>query len=378
MNLRDFSSVADRRKALEKELSLTVPHIGCYTLDDAQAAARNCENMIGVTQVPLGIAGPLLVGDQESAGKARYIPLATTEGALVASVNRGSKAITMSGGAIVDVQKVGATRGPAFRVNGINEGKKLSEFLDTRFGELKKIAEATSHHLTLSSFTVSGVGTYRFVRFVFDTADAMGLNMVTIATEAMAAYIKTQTGISCVALSGNFCVDKKPAWQNAVHGRGFQVWAEVTLPEAVLREVLKTSAAAAYDVWLAKCMIGSALSGSMGFNAQYANIVAAVFIATGQDPAHVVEGSLGITACEVQGGDLYVSVYLPDLLLGTVGGGTGLATQKEALAILGVTTSHELAEVVGAAALAGEISLLSSLEQGTLARAHSALGRGGK
>ena len=203
----------------------------------------------------------------------------------------------------------------------------------------------------------------------------MGLNMVTIATDAIVKYIEKETHMTCVSLSGNYCVDKKPSWLNFTHGRGFEVWAETTIPEKVLSGILKTSAKKLYDVWLAKCMIGSAMSGSMGFNAQYANVLSAVFIATGQDPAHVAECAMGITTAEVQKEDVYISVYLPDLMVGTVGGGTGLATQKEALSIVGIATSQELAEVIAGAVLAGEISLLASLSEGTLAQAHETYGR---
>jgi len=156
------------------------------------------------------------------------------------------------------------------------------------------------------------------------------------------------------------------------------------IDKKVLRQVLKTSAKGFYDVWLAKCMTGSALAGSMGFNAQFANIIAAIFLATGQDPAHVVEGSLGITSTEIIGENLYVSIYLPDLMVGTVGGGTGLATQKEALSILGIKggrngkSAERLAEIIAGSVLAGEISLLASLSEGSLVKAHNKLGRGKK
>ena len=216
-----------------------------------------------------------------------------------------------------------------------------------------------------------GVGRYRFVRFVFDCQDAMGMNMATIASQALVAYIEQETGVTCLALAGNFDIDKKPAWLNFIENRGTKAWAEVTVPERVLKNVLKTTAQKVYDVWLAKCMIGSAISGSMGFNAQFANVTAAVFLATGQDVGHVGEASMGITTAEIIGGeDLYMNVCLPDLMVGTVGGGTGLSTQKEALAIIGVDTSQKLAEVIAGAVLAGELSLLSSLEEGTLSRAH--------
>jgi len=371
MNLKNYKTVTDRRKALEKELNIHVKNVGSFSLNETIASSKNCENMIGATQIPLGIAGPLKIGKKEY-----YLPLATTEGALVASVNRGCKAITMSGGAAVDSQRVGATRGPVFKVNNLSESKKLGEFLSTHFKELKKITEGTSHHLTLKNITSRGVGKYRYVRFVYDTQDAMGMNMVTIATTAACEFIEKETGATCVSVAGNFDIDKKPAWLNSIDGRGIQVWAEVTIPEKILSDVLKTTAKTIYEVWLAKCMIGSALSGSLGFNAQFANIIAALFLATGQDLGHVGEGSMGITTAEIiHEKDLYISVYLPDLMVGTVGGGTGLATQKEALSILGVTKSQELAEIVAGAVLAGEISLLSSLEEGSLARAHVTYGR---
>lgn len=373
MNLRDYKSVSERRNALEKKLDVDLKNVGSFSLDESVASARNCENMIGVAQVPIGIAGPLQIEKREY-----YIPLATTEGALVASISRGCKAITESGGALVDSHRVGATRGPVFRVKDLRESDTLYKFLNEHIDELKIIAKKTSGHLTLEKFLTRGVGRYRFVRFVFDTEDAMGMNMATIASEALATHIEKETGISCLAVAGNFDIDKKPSWLNFIENRGTKVWAEVVIPKNVLTQVLKTTAQNVYDVWLAKCMIGSAMAGSLAFNAQYANVVAAMFLATGQDLGHVGEASMGITTAEVDGEDLYISVCLPDLMVGTVGGGTGLATQKEALSIIGVKNSQELAQVIGAAVLAGEISLLASLSEGTLAKAHQRLARGGK
>jgi len=378
MNIRKFASASDRRQALEKELRVDLKNIGLFTLNEAVACKRNCENMIGATQTPLGVAGPLKIQSNNY-----YIPLATTEGALVASVSRGCKAITESGGAIVDSYKAGVTRGPVFRVKNLSESKRFCSFLEEHIEELKKVAKDTSGHLQLEKISSIGVGHYHYVRLNFDTQDAMGMNMVTIATDAIASYIQTKTGISCLAISGNYCVDKKPAWQNVIQNRGSVVWAEVTLTKHILSNVLKTTAQKVYDVWLAKCMIGSAMAGSMAFNAQFANIVAAIFLATGQDIAHVIEGGLGVTTAAIVGDDLYMSVYLPDLMIGTVGGGTGLATQQEALSLLGVAggdkgkNAQKFAEIIGCAVLAGEISLLSSLAEGSLASTHARLGRGG-
>ena len=372
MNIRDFTTAKERRKALEKELSVDLKNIGSFSFDESIVSAKNCENMIGAVQVPIGIAGPLRIKSRDY-----YIPLATTEGALVASINRGCKAITESGGAIVDSHRVGATRGPVFKVKNLVESDRLYRFLKERLKDLQNVASQTSHHINLEKLMTRGVGRYRFVRFVFDCQDAMGMNMATIASQALVAYIEQETGVTCLALAGNFDIDKKPAWLNFIENRGTKAWAEVTVPERVLKNVLKTTAQKVYDVWLAKCMIGSAISGSMGFNAQFANVTAAVFLATGQDVGHVGEASMGITTAEIIGGeDLYMNVCLPDLMVGTVGGGTGLSTQKEALAIIGVDTSQKLAEVIAGAVLAGELSLLSSLEEGTLSRAHRRLGRG--
>ena len=372
MNIRDFTTAKERRKALEKELSVDLKNIGSFSFDESIVSAKNCENMIGAVQVPIGIAGPLRIKSRDY-----YIPLATTEGALVASINRGCKAITESGGAIVDSHRVGATRGPVFKVKNLVESDRLYRFLKERLKDLQNVASQTSHHIKLEKLMTRGVGRYRFVRFVFDCQDAMGMNMATIASQALVAYIEQETGVTCLALAGNFDIDKKPAWLNFIENRGTKAWAEVTVPERVLKNVLKTTAQKVYDVWLAKCMIGSAISGSMGFNAQFANVTAAVFLATGQDVGHVGEASMGITTAEIIGcEDLYMNVCLPDLMVGTVGGGTGLSTQKEALAIIGVDTSQKLAEVIAGAVLAGELSLLSSLEEGTLSRAHRRLGRG--
>ncbi len=386
MNLRDYSSVSGRRKALEKSLHLDLKQIGSFTLDEQVASSRNCENMVGVAQVPLGVAGPLKLC-QVSGVKCQeyYIPMATTEGALVASVNRGCKAITESDGARVLVYRVGATRGPVFKVHSMVENEKLYSFVVSHKKDFDTIARTTSKHLTLTGVDAHSVGLYQFVRFTFNTQDAMGMNMVTIATQAIASFIEQKTGASCVSLAGNFDVDKKPSWINFTKGRGFEVWAEVTIPATVLKKDLKTTAAAIYEVWLAKCMIGSAMAGSLAFNAQFANVIAAAFLATGQDMGHVGEGSMGITTAGIiNGKDVYISIYLPDLMVGTVGGGTGLATQQEALKLLGVAggnegnNSQEFAEIIAGSVLAGEISLLASLSEGTLARAHKTLARGSK
>jgi len=377
MKLHTIPTVAKRRHMIEKITKVSLPHIGSYSLDEHVASTRNCENMIGATQVPLGIAGPLAIGKTEY-----YIPLSTTEGALVASVNRGCKAMSESGGAIVDSYHVGATRGPVFSVKNLQESDRLNTFVETHLKEMQKIARTTSSHIGLLKTFSRGVGHYRYIRFIYDTKDAMGLNMVTIATDKIVRYIEEKTGTVCISLSGNYCVDKKPSWLNMIEGRGSKVWAEVVISEKVLRQTLKTTAQKIYAVWLSKCLMGSIMSGSMGYNAQFANVLAALFLATGQDIAHIAECSVGVTTAEVRGKNLYMSVYLPDLMVGTIGGGTTLATQKEALTLLGVYGGNDGAnkkrfvEIVGASVLAGEISLLASLSEGSLSKAHQKLARG--
>ena len=377
MKLHTIPTVAKRRHKIEKITKLSLLHIGTYSLDEHLASTRHCENMIGATQVPLGIAGPLLIGKTEY-----YIPLSTTEGALVASIARGCKAIGESGGAIVDSYYVGATRGPVFSVKNVQESDRLNTFMENNLKEMNNIARTTSSHISLLKTFSRGVGHYRYVRFIYDTKDAMGMNMVTIATDKIVQFIEEKTGTVCISLSGNYCVDKKPSWLNMIEGRGSKVWAEIVIRQHTLQKTLKTTAQKMYDVWLSKCLMGSIMSGSMAYNAQYANVIAALFLATGQDIAHVVEGCLGITTAEVRGKNLYMSIYLPDLMVGTVGGGTALATQKEALTLLGVYGGNDGAnkkrfvEIIGAAVLAGEISLLASLSEGTLSESHQKLARG--
>lgn len=378
MSIRDFKTVEERRIFIENLKKLKLNAIGVYSKGLTNAQFTNCENMIGATQIPLGIAGPLAIKGNWAKDDF-YIPLATTEAALVASVNRGCKAISLSGGAIMSVEDVGVTRGPVFKTSGILQSLEFKSWIGKHFNALNQCSKKTSSHLTLLKADTQMIGRYVFVRFYFNTGEAMGMNMTTIAATSMCEFIERETKIKCISEAGNFDIDKKPAWLNIISGRGKKVWAEATIGADILRKVLKTTAQDIYNVWLAKCMLGSAIAGSLGFNAHFANIIAAIFLSTGQDIAHTVEGSLGVTTTEVIDSNLYISVYLPDLMIGTVGGGTKLASQKEALSILGIfgakNSSLKLAEICGATVLAGEISLLASLAERSLASAHKSLTR---
>jgi hydroxymethylglutaryl-CoA reductase (NADPH) len=375
------TAAAARREVLERETDASLDATGAFAFD-ADEVDPNIENLAGGTQLPLGVAGPIAVNGG-AADDEFYLPLATTEGALVASVNRGCSAITAAGGANARVTKVGMTRAPVFRVEDITEGAEVAEWVEDNVDALREAAESTTSHGELTEVTPYVVGDSVFLRFAYDTKDAMGMNMATIATEAAADVVEAETPAELVALSGNLCSDKKPAAINAVEGRGRTVTADVTIPRDVVEERFDTTPEAIEEANTRKNLIGSAKAGSLGFNAHAANTVAAVFLATGQDAAQVVEGSNAITTVEDRGDELYASVNLASLEVGTVGGGTKLPTQREALDVLGVrgggdpagTNADALAEIIAAGALAGELSLLAALASRHLSSAHAELGR---
>lgn len=372
MSLTDYETTKDRNGFLEKKLSVSLSKI--MDAGSEEGGHIHCENRIGSVTIPLGVAGPFLVQGEEVKGE-HYIPLATTEGALVASVNRGAKAC-FANGIMTSVQRVGVTRGPVLKASGPKKALLIEKWIWENMSDLAKKAQESSTHIRLMDVVVKRVGMYVFLRLSFDTDQAMGMNMATIATQAIVEYIASKTKSSVITVAGNFDIDKKPAWLNSIYGRGFVVQAESIISSATVSAILKTTPKKIEEVWRAKCMIGSALAGAIGFNAHHANIVAAIYAATGQDLAHVVDGSLGMTITEVlEDGSLYISVNIPSILVGTLGGGTQLTTQKEARSIMKVTTSQALAELIGAGVLAGELSLLASLSAGTLASSHKRLGR---
>ncbi|MFB6157119.1 MAG: hydroxymethylglutaryl-CoA reductase (NADPH) [Haloferacaceae archaeon] len=375
------AAVEARRRVVEGRTGASLSAAGDYGFP-AAAADANVENMVGAARVPLGVAGPVTVDGGALAGET-YLPLATTEGALVASVNRGCSVVEAAGGARARVTKSGMTRAPVFRVADVTEAEALVSWTRDNEDRLREAAEATTDHGELLDVTPYVVGDSVFLRFRYDTKDAMGMNMATIATRAAAEVIESETPADLVALSGNLCTDKKPAAINAVEGRGRSVVADVTLPREVVEERLHTTPEAVAEVNARKNFAGSARAASLGFNAHAANVVAAVFLATGQDAAQVVEGANAITTADVRDGDLYVSVSLASLEVGTVGGGTRLPTQSEALDLLGVggggdppgTNADALAEAIATGVLAGELSLVAALGSRHLSSAHEDLGR---
>ncbi|WP_136601057.1 hydroxymethylglutaryl-CoA reductase (NADPH) [Salinigranum halophilum] len=370
-----------RRLLVEEQSGASLDHVGAYSFDAADADA-NIENMTGTVQIPAGVVGPVSVDGGAAAGE-YYLPMATTEGALLASVNRGCSVIDRAGGAIARVTATGMTRAPVFRVESVVEGEALASWVRDNGAKLKEAAEETTSHGELDAVKPYVVGDNVFLRFRYDTKDAMGMNMATIATQAACEVVERETPASLVALSGNLCTDKKPAAINAVEGRGRSVTADVLIPRDVVEARLHTTPEAVAEINTRKNLVGSAKAGSFGFNAHVANVVAAMFLATGQDAAQVVEGANAITTAEVREEGLYASVSLASLEVGTVGGGTKLPTQAEGLDVLGVrgggdppgANADALAECIAVGALAGELSLLSALASRHLSSAHESLGR---
>ena len=372
-----------RREFIEYETGIKLDNVGIFSIDVERVVKRNCENMIGTVQVPLGVAGPLQVNGEYAHGS-YYLPLATTEGALVASVNRGCSAITRAGGAEVRILHDGMTRAPVFAARSIAHAKQIVDWVAGHEADLRAAAESTTSHGKLIDLMPFIAGTSVFFRMNFDTKDAMGMNMVTIASAKVADLIAQETGARLVALSGNMCTDKKPAAINGIMGRGRSAVAGIALSHDLISSTFKTDAATLFEVNYRKNLVGSARAGSMGFNAHAANVVAAIFIACGQDAAHAIDGSTCLTTVDPVPTGVYVSVTLPSLPVGTVGGGTGVATQQECLKLLGVagggtppgTNAKKLAEIIASGVLAGELSLLGALAAQHLARAHQQLGRG--
>jgi hydroxymethylglutaryl-CoA reductase (NADPH) len=354
-------------------------------LDYGSVLGACCENVVGFVPVPVGIAGPLLLD-----GMPVHIPMATTEGCLVASTARGCRALSASGGVTSAILADGMTRAPVVRMPSITRAAAVKAWIETpeNFGELCRVFDAGSRFARLQSAKVVVAGRQVHIRFKATTGDAMGMNMLTIGVErALAVLRRPFPDMQLLAVSGNLCTDKKASASNWLSGRGKSVVAEGVLTREAVEKILKTTPAALADLNVSKNLVGSAMAGALGgFNAHAANIVAAVFIATGQDPAQVVVSANCITQMELlDGGDaLHVSVTMPSLEVGTIGGGTGLAAQAACLDLAGVRGPHpttpganakRLASIIAGAVLAGELSLMAALAQGTLASSHMRLNR---
>ncbi|KAH8894298.1 3-hydroxy-3-methylglutaryl-CoA reductase [Thozetella sp. PMI_491] len=338
-----------------------------------------CENVIGYMPIPVGVAGPLVID-----GQSYFIPMATTEGVLVASTSRGSKAINAGGGAVTVLTSDGMTRGPCVSFETLERAGAAKIWLDSEKGQtaMKNAFNSTSRFARLETMKTAIAGTNLYIRFKTTTGDAMGMNMISKGVEHALEVMKNEgfEDMNIVTVSGNYCTDKKAAAINWIDGRGKSVVAEAIIPADVVRNVLKTDVDTMVELNVSKNLIGSAMAGALGgFNAHAANIVAAIFIATGQDPAQVVESANCITIMRNLRGSLQISVSMPSLEVGTLGGGTILEPQGAMLDMLGVRGPHptspgenarRLARIIAAATLAGELSLLGAQAAGHLVRAH--------
>ncbi|KAI3319756.1 3-hydroxy-3-methylglutaryl-coenzyme A reductase [Xylariaceae sp. AK1471] len=350
-----------------------------------QVLGACCENVIGYMPIPVGVAGPLVID-----GQSYFIPMATTEGVLVASTSRGAKAINAGGGAVTVLIGDGMTRGPCVSFETLERAGAAKIWLDSEEGQalMKKAFNSTSRFARLQSMKTAMAGTNLYIRFKTTTGDAMGMNMISKGVEHALNVMSNEAGfddMSIISVSGNFCIDKKPAALNWIDGRGKSVVAEAIIPGDVVKAVLKSDVDALVELNISKNLIGSAMAASVGgFNAHAANIVAAMFLATGQDPAQVVESANCITTMRNLNGSLQIAVSMPSIEVGTLGGGTILEPQGAMLDLLGVRGSHptnpgdnarRLARIIGGAVLAGELSLCSALAAGHLVRAHMAHNR---
>jgi hydroxymethylglutaryl-CoA reductase (NADPH) len=391
--LKDTTRAVKIRRAIISRTAATAETTGLlegsklpyehYNFDRVLGAC--CENVIGYMPLPLGVAGPLVID-----GQSYFLPMATTEGVLVASTSRGCKAINSGGGALTVLTGDGMTRGPCVGFETLERAGAAKVWLDSEVGQktMRKAFDSTSRFARLQSVKTALAGTFLYIRFKTTTGDAMGMNMISKGVEHALSVMCNESGfddMEIISVSGNYCTDKKPAAINWIDGRGKSVVAEAIIPGDVVRKVLKSDVDALVELNIAKNLIGSAMAGSIGgFNAHAANIVTAIFLATGQDPAQNVESSNCITIMKNLRGSLQISVSMPSIEVGTLGGGTVLEPQSAMLDLLGVRGAHptspgdnarKLARIVAAAVLAGELSLCSALAAGHLVQSHMAHNR---
>jgi len=366
-----------RQLFAEEKSGQNLKHIASYSLDP-KTTAGNIENFIGVAQVPIGLAGPLLVNGEHAQGEF-YVPMATTEGTLVASYNRGMRLLHAAGGAKVTVVDDAMQRAPVFIFEDAREARDFGLWVEENFSRIKACAESTTNTGKLRNIEQYAAGRMRYLRFNFTTGDAAGQNMVGKATYVACEWIKQQcANIQRYMLSGAMDTDKKHSQLNTLHTRGKRVIAEVTLPNQLIEEIMGVSTMSLYKA-RAITQVGNFMAGSVNTGAHSANGITATFIATGQDVANVAESSAAVTYADIdEQGNYYLSITIPSLIVATYGGGTGLATQQECLKLLGCDGEgkvRKLAEIIGATVLAGEISLMSAVLSGDWVSSHDKLGR---
>jgi hydroxymethylglutaryl-CoA reductase (NADPH) len=375
----DYTSemAAKRREFVRQETGADLRHVGGYSFDPS-ILPGNIESFIGVAQVPIGLAGPLRINGEHARGDF-YVPLATSEGTLVASYSRGMRLLTECGGVKTTVVQEYMQRSPVFICEDALKARELGEWVEKNFQRIKEAAETTTRSGKLINIYQYSIGPLRHLRFNYTTGDAAGQNMTGKATLAACEWIsKNCPGGARFILSGNMDTDKKHSRINMLVTRGKRVVAEAVVKRDVLKHLMRVDTK---DLFYSRqiSQAGAFLAGSANNGAHAANGLTAIFIATGQDVANVSESHAGVVYNQLlDNGDLYWSITLTSLIVATYGGGTGLATQRECLEMLGcygAGKARKFAEICAGTVLAGETSLSGAIIAGEWITSHEALGR---
>ena len=371
----DTERVSKRRAWVERRTGADLTHAGKGSWDP-ELMRGNIENPIGVTQVPLGVAGPVLIHGQNAHGLF-YVPMATTEGALIRSYERGMVALTKAGGVQTALISDENQTAPTFFFENVTLASVFPAWIDENLSAIREVVAGTTSHGRLTGASCYHVGRQVIVNFGFSTGDAQGMNMIVRATDAVCHWIQDHYPIGSYFLFSGMCSEKRASGFVHTRGKGKRVTAGALLPHDVMRLYLHTNAADLFKVWQST-VVGHLQAGSIGYNAHAANGLTAIFIATGQDVANVVNSASAITIFEPHPEGLYVSTTLTALSIATVGGGTNLPSQREALSMMdchGRGKAPKLAEVIAATILGGEISMGAAIASREFVGAHERYGR---
>ncbi len=367
-----------RREFIKDITGADMKNVGSFSFDP-DVLPGNIENFAGVAQIPMGFAGPIKINGEHAQGEF-FVPLATTEGTLVASYNRGMKLLTEAGGVTCTVIDEAMQRAPVFVFDDARYAREFGKWVVANFDKIKAKTEETTKSGKLTDIEQYGVAKMRYLRFNFTTGDAAGQNMVTKATYHACQWILEQKpeGLEHFAMAGNMDTDKKHSLLNSLQTRGKRVVAEITIPNELLERVMHTTGKALFKQRMYS-NVGALMSGASNNGSHSANGLTAMFIATGQDVANIAESSAAFTYVELKdNGDYYISITIPSLIIATFGGGTGLPTQRECLEMLGCSGKgkvYKLAEIMAGVVLAGELSLSSAIVANEWVSSHEAYGR---
>lgn len=368
--------VERRRKWLEQKTGCRLAHIGAHSVPGDEMRG-NIENPVGAAQMPLGVAGPLLINGTDAHG-VFYVPLATTEGALVRSYERGMVALTRAGGVTTRVYLNENRVSPVFLFASVDRAHEFAITLTDKLESIRAEAESTTHHGKLQRIECHAIGREVIVNFCYFTGDAQGMNMIVKATEQACKWIMDHCDALRFYVFSGFSSEKRASGSLLAGGKGKKVTAGALLTKQVVKSYLHVTPQDLLEI-RQHTMLGHLQANAIGYNGQLANGLAAIFIACGQDVANIVNASVGITNFEVDhNGDLYASVTLPSLTVATVGGGTALGTSRECLEILGCAGSGhacKFAEIICATLLAGELSMGAAIASGEFVGAHETYGR---